>query len=92
MNNEKFLEKLIEEKVGNYVQNVDINFKVENEILVTITIKEYRDLIKKSIRYDTNAEEYRKEFYNALEEKYELEKEIKSLQDKILNNFETSTE
>lgn len=92
MYNENLLEQLIEKKAGDYVSNVDINFKVEDEILVTITIKEYRDLVKKSVRYETNNEEYREKFYEVLDEKRELINKVKSLQDKILNNVETTTE
>ncbi len=92
MYNENLLEQLIEKKAGDYVSNVDINFKVEDEILVTITIKEYRDLVKKSVRYETNNEEYREKFYEVLDEKRELLNKVKSLQDKILNNVETTTE
>lgn len=92
MNNEELPEQLYEKKLGDYTSDVDINFKVEDEILVTITIKEYRELVKKSVRYETNNEEYREKFYEVLDEKRELLKEVKSLQDKILNNLGATTE
>lgn len=92
MNNEKFQEKLVEKKIDDYMSNVDINFKVEEEILVTITLKEYRDLIKTSVYYETNNEEYREKFYNLYDEKRELERKVKDLENKILNNLKATTE
>ena len=92
MTNDKFQEKLVEKKIDSYNSNVDINFKVEEEILVTITLKEYRDLIKTSAYYATNNEEYRKKFYKLYDEKEALEKQIKDLENKILNSFKTTTE
>ena len=92
MNNEKLQEKLIDKKIDGYSSNADINFKVDGEILVTITIKEYRDLITKAVRYDTNNEEYRKDYIRMFDEKQELEKKVKNLQDKILNDLGATTE
>lgn len=92
MNNEKIQEKLLEKKIDGYSSNTDINFKVDGEILVTITIKEYRALITKAVRYDTNNEEYRKDYIKMFDEKQELEKKVKSLQDKILNNLGATDE
>lgn len=44
-------EKLFNEKMEHY--NFDpLNYKAEDELMVTITLCEYRELVKESARYD----------------------------------------
>lgn len=46
IDNEKIVEKLTEKKVDNYYNGSSDNFALNGEIVVTITLSEYRTLIK----------------------------------------------
>lgn len=72
--NEKIVEKLTERKVDSYYNsNSSDNFALEGEIVVTITLSEYRTLIKEvaTKKYDID---------KANNDKYERESKIKSLE------------
>lgn len=74
--NEKVVEKLIDNKVGSYYNGTSDNFVLGGEIVVTITLSEYRTLIKEvaTKKYDID---------QANADKYERNNKIKALESEI---------
>lgn len=74
--NEKVIEKLIDNKVGSFYNGTSDNFVIGGEIVVTITLSEYRTLIKEvaTKKYDID---------QANADKYERNNKIKALENEI---------
>lgn len=73
IDNEKIIEKLTEKKVDSFYNGSGDNFALNGEIVVTITLSEYRTLIKEvaTKKYDID---------NITQNKYERECRIKALE------------
>lgn len=87
--NEKIVEKLTEKKVDDYYNGSRDNFALNGEIVVTITLSEYRTLIKEvaTKKYDidnANKYKYERECRNKA-----LESENAELKQKLFAYIET---
>lgn len=75
-------EKLFNEKMEHY--NFDPrDFKVEDELLVTITLGEYRELVKDSAKRDTLLSESYKRRNAAEKEAAQLRERLRGLQERL---------
>lgn len=67
---------LVNKKTDGYYVNMD-NFVISNELTVSITLNEYRDLITTKAKYDAKESEYQNKFCEAHQRAEKLAKESK---------------
>ncbi|WP_353457599.1 hypothetical protein [Staphylococcus coagulans] len=67
-----------------YKQTED-NFVANQELTVTITLNEYRNLITEKAGFEQKIDKTRNQYFEERNKVDELEKEIKSLKEKIYN-------
>ncbi|MDR5603939.1 hypothetical protein RCO12_10890 [Staphylococcus coagulans] len=67
-----------------YKQTED-NFVANQELTVTITLNEYRNLITEKAGFEQKIDKTRNQYYEKCNKVDELEEEIKSLKEKIYN-------
>ncbi|EOC9197095.1 hypothetical protein ACJB6I_000584 [Staphylococcus pseudintermedius] len=65
-----------------YKQTED-NFVANQELTVTITLNEYRDLISEKAKSKQKIDEARNDYYKERDKNRKLEEEVKSLKQKI---------
>lgn len=83
MEGNKTTEKITEKKMDDY-RNGDLNnFAGENELLVTITLNEYRELVSEVAKKKADIDEERTAKWKAQNENTELKKEVEMLHKKI---------
>ena len=75
-------EKLLNAKMEHYSFD-PLNYKVEDELMVTITLCEYRELVKGSARYDALLSESYKRRNAAEDVAAQLRERVRSLQEKL---------
>lgn len=81
--------KILEEKLNSYPSSQINNFVVSQELTVTITLREYRELIENKASADKRIhEEYTKRIETERENK-ELRKRIEKLSTKLLEDDNT---
>lgn len=71
-----FTDKITDMKFDKYNFYEEKNFAAKNELLVTITLHEYRELLQKEAKAEAS---------NAMAEKYKLETEVRELKKEIEN-------
>lgn len=76
-------ETLLKKKLDNYSSQLE-DFQAENELLVEITLNEYRELVKEKALKDYKIKEAENERYAKYKENEKLKEEIKELKEKIL--------
>ncbi|EIL3010534.1 TPA: hypothetical protein ACU2IV_000264 [Staphylococcus pseudintermedius] len=67
---------------GNYNLSED-NFVANQELTVTITLNEYRDLISEKAKSKQKIDEARNDYYKERDKNRKLEEEVKNLKQKI---------
>ena len=75
-------EKMLNAKMEHYSFE-PLNFKAEGELMVTITLSEYRELVKGSARYDALLSESYKRRNAAEKEVTQLRERIRGLQERL---------
>ena len=76
-------ETLLSKKTNNYSSKLE-NFQTENELMVEITLSEYRELITKNSIAEYKAEEAKKEKFKKDKENEILKKEKRQLEMELL--------
>lgn len=79
---EELNKKLLEKEIENY-NFESINYKKFNEIMVQITLKEYRELIQEKATKNQDIERAEKDKYTREDENIKFKEEIKRLNDII---------
>lgn len=67
---------------GNYNLSED-NFVANQELTVTITLNEYRDLISEKAKYKQKIDDARNDYFKERDKNRKFEEEVKSLKQKI---------
>lgn len=80
---EEIKESLIKRKLDSYYECELKDFKAENELMVTITLNEYRKLIEKNATTENRISEAEKDKYRRNEENEKFKKENKELEMKL---------
>lgn len=80
---EEIKESLLKKKLDSCWGSELKDFKAENELMVTITLNEYRDLIKKNVTAENRIAEAEKDKYRRNEENEKMKKENKELEMKL---------
>ena len=80
---ETLLQKKLEERNSYRFSNETDNFVAENEIAVTITLAEYRNLIEKSAVSDFKIKEANADKYERDSENNKLKSKVKELENTI---------
>ena len=75
-------EKLLNAKMEHYSFD-PLNYKAEDELMVTITLGEYRELVKESARYDALLSESYKRRNAAEKEAAQLRERVRDLQERL---------
>lgn len=75
-------EKLLNAKMEHYSFE-PLNFKAEGELMVTITLDEYRGLVRESARYDMILSKYYDQIKDAEKEAAQLRERIRDLQERL---------
>ena len=84
--------KILEEKLNSYSSSRINNFVVSQELTVTITLREYRELVENKATADTKISEAVRKRIDIEEENAELKKRIEKLSAKLLEDENTYTE
>lgn len=77
MENNTYTDKIADTKIDSYGYDELKNFKANGELLVTITLYEYRELLQAAA--NAKASEARSDYYKAEERAKTLEKELEGL-------------
>lgn len=88
MESEKINEKLIDKKIDCWGSELN-DFKLEKELIVEITLNEYRKLVKEMATKQYDIDKANKDKYSREKQINELKEENQKLKDKLLRYSST---